>query len=423
MSLENKIKNLILSKLAPPDFTPGLDTFSGDVRDEKVDCSSAPDPDECERVKQENATIAAIVNNPPGWLRVGCSGAGGCSDNCGDDFCNRRIIEAYAACEAQNFNESTFRDTFAGFACGCTKENYNFQTRMFTGPTGPVCDIMKALWMEKWCAGPTDPRPGDCSRLPNGTIIPNCFDGIPFPPSVANALGVPNGPRAQLNQVIAQPGYSVGEWMQVRNKWAANATICRTDYCWPHSDRDLMMYTAEQHGGQPRHSQVAIPDTDPVEYTMVCTPWDPNSAGPDFWNSYWARVSERSQQLGEVWEAMYSGNTSGQVVDGVPIPNRVMRLAYDLGCMGKPYQEQMGACCKPAGDFGGFECSQTRSEDCSLSGGTFHPGATCQEIGGGNCGASSPTTTPNNNSKEVIEDEKVVKSLSAALIKSLRGKK
>ncbi len=430
MSLENKIRNLILSKLAPPDFTPGLDTFSGDVRDEKVDCSSAPDPDECERRKQEDQWTNRLLSNAPGWLRTGCTGADGCSSSsCGDDFCNQRIINAYAGCEGRYFhpNGSGWASIISYGSCECKKENYNFQTGMFTGDSGPLCDLAKRHAMEMLC-GHTFPQSGGCTEI-NDVTIGACFDGIPFPPSIANAFGFQNGTFKEVSERISSPGYTTSEWMQVRNKWAANATICRTDYCQPDSDKNLFMYTAEQHGGMPREATVAIPDTDPVEYTLVCIPWDPNTAGPEFWASYWARVSEIGGSLQPWGESLYNmmqlygGNNSGQVVDGVPIPPKWSRYAYDIGCWGKPYQEQLGACCKPAGDFGGFECSQTRSEDCSLSGGVFHAGRQCGDIGGDNCGGVSPIRKPNNDLNEITENEEVVTNLSTALIRSLRGKK
>jgi hypothetical protein len=63
-----------------------------------------------------------------------------------------------------------------------------------------------------------------------------------------------------------------------------------------------------------------------------------------------------------------------------------------------------GACCSPAGDFGGFECSQANS--AAQCNGTFHPGKQCSEIGGDNCGASA---------KGSVE-------LKRALVKALKGK-
>lgn len=434
MSLENKIRNLILSKLAPPDFTPGLDTFSGDVRDEKVDCSSAPDPDDCERRKQETQWINRIFSNPPAWLRVGCTGGdngvNGCPNHCGENFCNQNVINSYAVCEGTHFHPNGSGFGQVGFyareiGCECKKENYNFQTGMYTGDNGPLCDLAKAHVMFMLCPS-TIAKSGDCI---NYNTTGGCFDGIPYPPSVANAFGVANGSRQQVLERIIAPGYTQSEWMQVRNKWAANATICRTDYCQPDPNKDLLFYSAEQHGGRPREATVAIPDTDPVEYTVVCVPWDPNTAGPEFWDSYWATVSQMGTSTapwGESLDTMMSlvgGNNSGQVVDGVPIPPKWSRYAYDIGCWGKPYQEQLGACCKPAGDFGGFECSQTRSEDCSLSGGVFHAGRQCGEIGGDNCGGVSPIRKPNNDLNEITENEEVVTNLSTALIRSLRGKK
>ncbi|MFN9943757.1 MAG: hypothetical protein ACK56I_30215, partial [bacterium] len=51
-----------------------------------------------------------------------------------------------------------------------------------------------------------------------------------------------------------------------------------------------------------------------------------------------------------------------------------------------------GACCTPAGNFGGFACTEVSSEvSCD---GQFYPGQTCDQIGGDNCGAAKVSVTP-----------------------------
>ena len=84
-----------------------------------------------------------------------------------------------------------------------------------------------------------------------------------------------------------------------------------------------------------------------------------------------------------------------------------------------------GACCSPA-NLGGFSCEDVlRESDCA---GQFHPGETCENIDGDNCGTDKNdkiSVTPNAVDPRGINEqtEVLVTQLSKALIKSLRGKK
>lgn len=68
--------------------------------------------------------------------------------------------------------------------------------------------------------------------------------------------------------------------------------------------------------------------------------------------------------------------------DGVGGPSNIDFLIHH-NCIG------VSSCCSPAGDFGGFECSQnTTVQDCAARGGVFHQGKSCEQIGNDNCGGA-----------------------------------
>jgi hypothetical protein len=70
---------------------------------------------------------------------------------------------------------------------------------------------------------------------------------------------------------------------------------------------------------------------------------------------------------------------------GLPTIPYWVKYLMDNGCV--VGQEVPGACCSVAGDFGGFSCAEVGGSDQCLNG-TFHPGKTCEQIGGDNCGKS-----------------------------------
>ena len=78
---------------------------------------------------------------------------------------------------------------------------------------------------------------------------------------------------------------------------------------------------------------------------------------------------------------------------------------------------ETGACCFPAGDFGGFSCVQTNSEaDCAARSGTFYSGQTCKQIGGDNC-ALAPN--PQKAKSQIL----AAKEIASAVIRKLKDRK
>jgi len=102
-------------------------------------------------------------------------------------------------------------------------------------------------------------------------------------------------------------------------------------------------------------------------------------------------VDELRLEVGGHWTEMTHG-----------IPNPRMRRMFEGGC----WRAAIGACCTPGGEFGGFSCSQTSGRECK---GTFHPGKTCADINGDNCGKNK--LQPNDQTKKTKEAMDMVMSL------------
>jgi hypothetical protein len=69
---------------------------------------------------------------------------------------------------------------------------------------------------------------------------------------------------------------------------------------------------------------------------------------------------------------------------------------------------QTGACCKIAGDFGGFICVPTTGAECD---GNFYPGKSCGDIGGDNCGLARNPIQQSNQVKRPKEIMDMVMSM------------
>jgi hypothetical protein len=106
------------------------------------------------------------------------------------------------------------------------------------------------------------------------------------------------------------------------------------------------------------------------------------------------------------WEGEYSG------IPGVPY---IARYLMDNGCL--PGQQVPGACCSVAGDFGGFSCAEVGGPEQCLNG-TFHPGKTCAQIGGDNCGKSKVSViTPSKKENRQLGTA----SITDMIIRALKG--
>jgi len=76
-----------------------------------------------------------------------------------------------------------------------------------------------------------------------------------------------------------------------------------------------------------------------------------------------------------------------------------------------------GACCAPAGEFGGFTCTEVAgTNNCQ---GNFYPGQSCQQIGGNNCGLA-PNPLQQNPNEQKMRNRDEQKKVAGELIKQLR---
>jgi hypothetical protein len=94
-----------------------------------------------------------------------------------------------------------------------------------------------------------------------------------------------------------------------------------------------------------------------------------------------------------LWEQFWTGahpayNGFANSPFASPGGMQLAKMMFDARC-GIRAEATSGACCRVAGDFGGFSCTEGESpEDCARDSGSFHPNKTCEQIGGDNCGKS-----------------------------------
>jgi len=74
---------------------------------------------------------------------------------------------------------------------------------------------------------------------------------------------------------------------------------------------------------------------------------------------------------------------------------------------------QTGACCKIAGEFGGFMCVPTTGSECGD--GTFYPGKSCEDINGDNC---SLARNPIQESDQVKRPKEIMEMVMSSLKRS-----
>ena len=126
----------------------------------------------------------------------------------------------------------------------------------------------------------------------------------------------------------------------------------------------------------------------------------------DDWSRFWQNIGPTHTPGSECWAD--------------PESIRLAKMLFDARCY-LTEQPTTGACCAPAGDFGGFACTQASSEaSCD---GQFYPGKTCDQIGGDNCGAADGQ--PVNQNIKITELSKLetkngINELVAAAIKRLK---
>ena len=95
----------------------------------------------------------------------------------------------------------------------------------------------------------------------------------------------------------------------------------------------------------------------------------------DDWNRFWQDMTTTTT----------TGVPAATRCAGDPESVRLAKMMFDARCY-LTEQATTGACCSPAGDFGGFSCTQVSS--AAQCNGQFYGGQTCEQIGGDNCGAA-----------------------------------
>ena len=154
-------------------------------------------------------------------------------------------------------------------------------------------------------------------------------------------------------------GYSQSEWLSTRNNWASMFFVYWSDPLWSLEQSQELLVSPPPDASyilddQNVHSPSWI-GVNGITYSQ-------------FWAQYWSSPRR----------VAYDN-------DGNGIPSRYGRMLWDIGCFGR-LPETGGACCSPAGDFGGFSCTQVSS--AAQCDGQFYGGKTCEQIGGDNCGAA-----------------------------------
>jgi hypothetical protein len=240
----------------------------------------------------------------------------------------------------------------------------------------------------------TNPQPFcDCLRAYNNPCyreyIPWRHHPDPQPPTLPPAF--PNMPEGcpSIEQMDG-PGYTEEEWVGNPETLSGERYIWNS-WAWLTRTADGKLGEYDFHGlynwpGDPETDGGSNPNFHPLD--------------PD---SLWGTIDGRRWYMRDIW-AYWFGPNGGATF----YPTLRERRMKEMGCFGIPLLRTNGACCAPAGEFGGFTCSSTTSNQCN---GTFYPGRNCADIGGDNCGLAPNPLQQSDQTKKTKEAMDMVMSL------------
>ena len=166
--------------------------------------------------------------------------------------------------------------------------------------------------------------------------------------------------RAQLDS----EGYTQGEWLAIRNTWAAWGWLSNRN-----NPLDLLFppaWSADENWNPLDPNYVTPPPMGSPEGT-------PGLSNQQYWNDYW------NNQVPQLHGGIMRFNPP---YFNLTTPSLLMRKMFEMGCFGQIAQP--GACCIPCGDggeLGGRMCTSQTPAACEAAGGIFT---------GGECGDPDP---------------------------------
>jgi len=133
----------------------------------------------------------------------------------------------------------------------------------------------------------------------------------------------------------------------------------------------------------------------PLTWQRTHPEFDP--ADPGTWGSVFGTGGLAERYVRYLMCREEGSDCSNTTADEITRMVEILRQLYIARCGFAV--SSAGACCAPAGEFGGFTCTEVAgTNNCQ---GTFYPGQSCQQIGGNNCGLQqNPIQQKDQNKKQ-----------------------